>query len=80
MTIRNLALDVYRYWTRDYNDHASQDRKMRLKWGSDVWTSAAILGIGCALTANRDQCAASVISKIEAALAADDRRMTQTTK
>lgn len=74
-----IALDAYRYASRHYKDANAQCRKMASRHGRDKWIITAVYALAI-YRANRDQCAASVISKIEAALAADDLRMTQTTK
>lgn len=66
---RQLALDAYRYVSRDYANISAQCIKMARRHGCDLWMDATMIA-GELYHANRDQCAAVVIGMIEAALAA----------
>ncbi len=62
-----LAYDAYRYVSRDYANLSAQCAKMERKHGSYEWVRAWMIAM-TVCTANRDQCAAVVIGKIEDAL------------
>lgn len=64
---RTLALDAYRYVSRDYANPSAQCAKMAKRHGDEAWSRAAMIASEI-YHANRDQCMAVVISKIEDAL------------
>lgn len=64
---RTLALDAYRYVTREYKHPFAHARKMERKHGSYEWVRAWMIAMTVCKD-NRDQCAAVVIGKIEDAL------------
>lgn len=61
---RDLALDAYRYITRNYKDNAAQDRKMRRKHGA-AWTSAVIAAYYTVTNHGHEWCIARILSRIE---------------
>lgn len=63
----NLSYDAYRYVSRDYANPAAQCTKMARRHGGDAWMDATMIASEI-YHANRDQCAAVVICKIEESL------------
>lgn len=64
---RTLALDAYRYVSRDYANPSAQCAKMAKRHGIDAWCDATMIASEV-YHANRDRCMAVVIGKIEDAL------------
>lgn len=62
-----LALDAYRYVSRDYANLSAQCVKMAKRHGGDAWMDATMIASEV-YHANRHECAAVVIGKIEDAL------------
>jgi hypothetical protein len=61
---RTLALDAYRYVSRDYANPSAQCAKMARRHGIDAWCDATMIASEV-YHANRSECMAVVIGKIE---------------
>jgi len=61
---RTLALDAYRYVSREYTNPAAQCAKMERKHGTVDWLMAWSIAM-TVYKSNSDQCAAVVVGKIE---------------